>query len=432
MPDVSARASTTLNEICSSLFARRPENEIDIKLDRMYGVLSLLGDPQNTCKVVHIAGTNGKTSTSKYISQMLQALGYSVGRYTSPHLISVLERIEIEGEMVPEERFVAEYERIMPVIERYENEHSEHGKFGFFEIITIIAYALFAAKRLDFAIVEVGLGGSFDATNVSENVALSVITPIGVDHVEFLGSDIESIAREKAGIIKPGVPVIIAPQSANVQAVLDAKISETGTQAKVLEVDSTFGDTYLAQNFALAAKSVQMLVGDAIRSLDLHQMFEGALVPGRLQMVHRTPNVMVDASHNPHGAKALVEALRTLSFTHIVAVVAGFTDKDTKGFLEVLSGVVSEYVFTKNSSPRSHTPESIQAVYGSLRTSSPKPNDRVAEDIPSAIALAEKIVATKFGTSSDQALILITGSVVTAGDALHFFGNNLQPSSKPS
>ncbi|WP_327047090.1 bifunctional folylpolyglutamate synthase/dihydrofolate synthase [Microbispora sp. NBC_01189] len=421
-----------------AIMERGVEWDFDPSLDRIAALMEILGDPQKSYEVVHIAGTNGKTSTARMTEALLRERNLRVGRYTSPHLQSMRERISIDGEPLSEERFTEVYEDIAPYLEMVD---ARVGKLSFFEVLTGMAFAAFADAPVDVAVVETGMGGTFDATNVADGT-VAVITPVALDHTEYLGPDIATIAGEKAGIIKPKATTVLAQQALPAAEVLMRRAAEVGAvvareglEFGVLHRELAMGgqmlqlrglkgvyeDVFLplygahqAANAVGALAAVEALTAgdDPLGDEVVRQGFAQASSPGRLEVVRRGPTVLVDAAHNPAGMEATVDALtESFGFTRLVAVVAVMADKDVETILDLLEPVTEEIVVTRNSSPRSLSPDDLavraQAVFGPDRVHI---EDRLDDAIDTGIGLADQ--GDERGSG-----VLITGSVVTAGDA---------------
>ncbi|TWP47482.1 bifunctional folylpolyglutamate synthase/dihydrofolate synthase [Lentzea tibetensis] len=405
----------------------------------------VLGDPHTTYPVVHVAGTNGKTSTSRMIDALFTRIGLRTGRYTSPHLQLATERISVDGAPIDPERYVELYRDIEPFVGMVDAKHDV--PMSKFEVLTGMAFAAFADAPVDVAVVETGMGGTWDATNIADG-RIAVITPIGIDHVEYLGGDLAGIAGEKAGIIKAGSVALIAEQPAEAMKVLlervaevDAMVARFGQEFGVVRRDVAVGGQLLtlqglggiydeiflplhgahqAANAALALAAVEAFFGaGADRKLDVDAIREGfALVtsPGRLERVRSTPNVFVDAAHNPAGARALASALDSeFGFRKLVAVVGVMAEKDAEGILAALEPVVHEVVLTTNSSPRAMDPDVLAGIaipiFGEDRiVVQPRLDDAIEE----AIRLTEEELS--------GGGVIVTGSVVTAGEARALFG----------
>ncbi|HEY8471427.1 MAG TPA: folylpolyglutamate synthase/dihydrofolate synthase family protein [Natronosporangium sp.] len=414
-------------------------------LSRIEELLDALGSPQRAYPSIHITGTNGKTSTAIMVDALLQAHGLRTGRYTSPHLETVRERICLAGEPVDEERFVATYQEVAPVAELLDARNPE--SLTYFDMTTAMAFAAFADAPVDVAVVEVGLGGAEDSTNVLQ-AGLCVVTPIGLDHTTWLGDTISDIAYAKAGIIHNGATVVTATQvddaarpllerCAEVGATIAREGSEFGVLRRTLAVGGQLlslqglGETYdeiflplhgphQAQNAAVALATAEAFLGASAngKALDADLVREGfaaVRVPGRLERVRTAPTVLLDAAHNPHGMAATVTALsEEFSFRRLVAVVAMFEDKDVAGVLELLEPVVDAVIATRNSGSRSMPAARLGAIareiFGEERVSVVP---ALPDAIETAVTLAEADLVDELGGFG----VLITGSVVTVADA---------------
>ncbi|MBB6119057.1 glutamate ligase domain-containing protein [Nocardiopsis algeriensis] len=440
-----AGADERYAEVTAEILARAPETDIDPRLDRVRTLLDLLGDPHRNFRVIHVTGTNGKTSTARMIDALVRARGLRVGRYTSPHLRTVRERIVVDGQPVSQERFVAAYDDIRPYIAMADEMND--APLSFFEILTVMAYTVFADAPVDVAVVEVGMGGRWDATNVVDG-DVAVVTPIGIDHTEYLPDTVEGIAEEKAGIIKPGSVAVLAQQPLAAAEVLmrsaadtGARVAREGMEFGVLSRDvavggqqfavkgltGTYENLFLplfgahqAGNAAVALAAVEAFaaVGEDDTGLDpaiVGEALAGVDSPGRLEVVRTSPTVVADAAHNPAGMAATVAAMEeAFSFSKLVGVVAIMADKDVEGILDPLEPLLDEVVVTRNSSPRSLDPDRLAElaarIFGEDRV---HVAPRLDDAIDRAVGLAED--GTEFGGAG----VLVTGSVVTAGDAVH-------------
>jgi dihydrofolate synthase/folylpolyglutamate synthase len=422
-----------------AILERGVEWDFEPTLDRIAALLDLLGSPQRAYPVIHIAGTNGKTSTARLTEALLKERNLRVGRFTSPHLVSMRERITVDGEPLSEERFAQVYEEIIPYVELAD---TQGRRIQFFELLTAMAFAAFADTPVDVAVIETGMGGSWDATNVADGT-VCVITPISLDHTDRLGPDIPSIAGEKAGIIKPGATAILAQQelaaaevlmrrSAEVGAVVAREGLEFGVMSREVAIGGqlltlrglkgVYDEVYLplygahqAGNAACALAAVEALTGgdDPLDADLVRQAFAQASSPGRMEVVRRTPTVVIDAAHNPGGMQATLEGLHeAFDFAKVIGVVAVMRDKDVEGLLELLEPIVDEIIVTRNSSPRSLTADELAAlaepIFGEERV---HVEDRLDDAIDKGIGIAD--AEGEFSGTG----VLITGSVVTAGDA---------------
>jgi dihydrofolate synthase/folylpolyglutamate synthase len=438
-----------LRQVESELNTRWPETKIEPTLRRIAALVDVLGEPQTSYPVLHVAGTNGKTSVTRMIDALLTRIGLRVGRFTSPHLQIVTERIALDGVPITPARYVEVYRDIEPYIAMIDR--GSEVPMSKFEVLTGMAFAAFADAPVDVAVLEVGLGGGWDATNVA-NAKVAVVTPIEVDHVEFLGSEITGIAREKAGVIKPGSIALLAEQRPEVAEVLlrrtvevDATVARAGLEFGVLRRDVAVGgqvvklqglggayeDIFLplhgphqAENAALALAAVEAFFGaGAQRMLDgeaIREGFASVVVPGRLERVRSSPSVFVDAAHNPHGAQALAAALDAdFGFRNLVGVVGIMKDKDARGILSALEPVFHELVVTTNSSERAMDPGELEdianEIFGSDRV---EVRPRLDDAVDAALTLAE----ADAGDVLSGVGVVVTGSVVTAGEARAMFG----------
>ena len=434
-----------VEEIYQQIIARVPEHQVQPTLDRVIETLDILGDPQNSYPSVHITGTNGKTSTTRMIDALLGAFGVRTGRFTSPHLVDVRERITIEGDSISPDEFVRTWEDIAPYIEMVDRAHAETDgtKLSFFEVFTVMAFAAFADHPVDAAVVEVGMGGRWDATNVID-AGVGVIMPIAIDHEKWLGSTIREIAEEKAGIIKPGQIVIVAKQQEEALRVIEERAAQVdaivrlegrdyevldrhlGVGGQMITVRTPaavyedvfvplFGD-YQASNAAAAIAAVEAFMGG--RALDAKVVEAGMLSatsPGRLQVVRHSPTIIVDAAHNPAGAHTLGESIsEAFDFERVVGVYSAMGDKDIEGVLGEVEPYLDSIVITQMPGPRAKPAEEIaqiaREVFGSDRVD-------VQEDILEAIA-----TAVNLGESGEESApatgVVVFGSVLLAGEVL--------------
>ncbi|CAJ1581598.1 bifunctional tetrahydrofolate synthase/dihydrofolate synthase [[Mycobacterium] wendilense] len=470
MTDPTPDEVAALLQVEHLLDQRWPETKIEPSTARISALLELLGSPQLSYPCIHVAGTNGKTSVARIIDALLTALHRRTGRTTSPHLQSAVERIAIDGKPISPALYVDTYRELEPFIQLVDQQ-SEGGALGQpgppmskFEVLTAMAFAAFADAPVDIAVVEVGLGGRWDATNVI-NAPVAVLTPIEVDHAEFLGTDIAGIAREKAGVIKRQpddlVPIdtvaVIAEQQPEVMEVLlaqaieaDAAVAREGSEFAVLSWQVAVGGQLLelqglggvypevflplhgahqAHNAVVALAAVEAFFGaGADRQLDVDAVragFAAVASPGRLERMRSAPTVFIDAAHNPAGASALTAALaEEFDFRHLVGVIAVMGDKDVDGILAALEPAFDQIVVTHNGSPRGMDVADLalraEARFGPERVI-------VAATLPDAI---ETATAVAEDAGADAAMsgtgIVITGSVVTAGAARTLFGREPQ------
>lgn len=456
--EVSAEELRALAEVEEELNERWPETKIEPSLDRIEMLMDLLGHPERSFDVIHIAGTNGKSSTARMVDSLLRAFHRRVGLVTSPHLQRVTERIGIDGQPIHPRDYVRIWHEIKPFVEMVDAQSAV--PMSKFEVLVGLSYAAFADAPVDVAVVEVGLGGRWDATNVV-NADVSVITPVGLDHTDYLGDTLAEIAGEKAGIIKPrenaddpltpneNIVVIaeqdpeamrvILQQAVDVEAgvarsgsefaALESRIAVGGQQVNIQGLGGLYEDIFLplhgehqAKNAAVALAAVEAFFGaSAGHPLDVATVRNGfaqAISPGRLERVRTSPTTFIDAAHNPHGAKALGAALdRDFDFARLIGVLSIFADKDSTGILTALEPYLTEVVITQNSSPRAldayDLAETARDIFGEERV-------HVADNLPGAYAQAVELAEDAEVQSGSG--IIITGSVVTAGDARAMFG----------
>jgi dihydrofolate synthase/folylpolyglutamate synthase len=441
-----------LRQIASEIFGRRGEGHVNPSNERMQALVHLLGDPQHNYRAIHITGTNGKTSTARMIDELLRGFGLRTGRYTSPHLSSVTERIVIDGQPVSDRTFVEGYRELAPYLELIDGQFDV--PLSFFEIVTALAYSIFADAPVDVAVVEVGLGGAWDNTNVIDG-EVAVVTPIGLDHMQYLGDTIARIAAEKAGIIKPHAVAILAAQPPEAAAELlrrtidvEASVAREGLEFGVVERRVAVGGQFMtlqglggvydeiflplhgahqAQNAACALAAVEAFFGAGGESglIDaevVRAAFASVRSPGRLEPIRSAPTVLLDAAHNPAGMTAMLTAVaEAFQFRRLVAVVAVMADKDVTGMLELLDPAVDEIVVTQNSAERGLSADELGAaavpIFGAERVTV---EPRLDDALEAAVRLAED--------TGDDALagvgVLVTGSVVTVGEARVLLGGS--------
>jgi len=442
-----------MREVEEAILARTPEHDLEPSLDRIQAVMELLGDPQRTYPSIHITGTNGKTSTARIIEAILRETGLKTGRFTSPHLHSIRERVSIAGEPISEEAFIRAYDEVIPFIEMVDAQSAQTGapQMTYFEVVVALAYAAFADAPIDIAIVEVGMGGAWDATNVID-ADVAVITPVDIDHTRFLGTTPEEIADEKVGIIKPGAVVVSALQPhEDVWEIIRARAGEVDARlvgegvdfgiltrevavgGQLLSLRGLAGDyenlvlslwgAHQAQNTAVAVAAVEAFLGGGTQLID-HGVLTAALLavesPGRLEIVRRSPTVLVDAAHNPHGMAALREAMSdSFTFTRLVGVVAIFADKDAAEMLEILEPVLDHVVVTRTASSRATPPETLgqlaAEIFGDHRVT-------VVRDLPDALDVAAGLADESGEGGGVGGGVLATGSVVTAAEVRMLLG----------
>ncbi|MEC4014850.1 bifunctional tetrahydrofolate synthase/dihydrofolate synthase [Streptomyces sp. H27-D2] len=446
-----------LREVETELAQRWPETKLEPSLTRIAALMDILGEPQRAYPSIHITGTNGKTSTARMVEALLRGFELRTGRYTSPHVQSVTERISLDGVPIEAERFIETYQDIKPYIEMVDGQQ-EH-RLSFFEVLTGMAYAAFADAPVDVAVVEVGMGGSWDATNVID-AAVAVVTPISLDHTERLGGTTEQIAVEKAGIVKPltspagggGATVVMAQQPVDAASVLlrravevDATVAREGMEFGVIGREVAVGGqlmtlrglggeytdiflplhgAHMAHNAAVALAAVEAFFGigsEHNRSLDIDTVrtaFASVVSPGRLEVVRRSPSIILDAAHNPAGARAAAEAIsEAFDFNRLIGVVGASAGKDIRGVLEAFEPIFTEVVVTRNASHRAMDADDLAAVavevFGQDRV---QVEPRLDDALEAALTLAEQ-EGELSGTG-----VLVTGSVITVGEARLLLG----------
>ncbi len=453
MTDPEARPAETVAEAEDALLSRWPETRLEPSLDRIQAFTELLGDPQRAYRSIHLTGTNGKTSTSRMIDALLRGLELRTGRFTSPHVEKMSERISIDGEPLDDEAFVRAFNDIAPYTHLVDQ--AEDHPLSFFETVVGMAYAAFADAPVDVAVVEVGMGGSWDATNVID-ADVAVVTPISIDHANYLGGTAVEIAREKSGIIKPGAVAILAQQSADVAAVLLERAAEVGatvareglefgvvTRApavggQVITLQGLRGrydDLFLplygahqAQNAAAALAAVEAFVGagsgagqdEPLGDDIVRAAFAEVTSPGRLEVVRRSPTIVLDAAHNPHGAEAAAAAIEdSFQFEPLVGVIGVMGDKDAEGLLAAFEPLLSHVVVTQNSTDRSMRADQLaviaREVFGEDRVS-------VVPILGDAIDAAAALAESDSNDALSSGAVLVTGSVVTVGEARALLG----------
>jgi dihydrofolate synthase/folylpolyglutamate synthase len=428
-----------IDAIEQALLKRWPETRIAPTLERISALVDALGSPQLTYPTIHIGGTNGKTTTSRMIDSLLFEMGLRTGRFTSPHLETYRERISINGQPIDPKALIFSYNDIAAYLDFIDSKFDN--PISFFEAMTALAFAAFAEHPIDVGVIEVGMGGEWDATNVVD-ADVSVIMPIDLDHTEYLGSTIAEIAKTKAGIIKEGGFVVLAQQKPEAAVELLKRAAEVGAdiaregveyviESRTLAVGGqlltiktpkdTYEDIFLplhgkhqASNAAAALVAVEAFFGE--QELDYEAVLAGfanVQSPGRCEVLHRDPTIIIDAAHNPHGAKALTETIQSeFTFDEVIGIFAAMGDKDVEGALVELEKVMDSVIVTKNSSPRSMPVVDVEAIASRIFGA-----DRVfaADTLEAAI---EKAIKDSVRPLSEDTLgILITGSVVTVGEA---------------
>ncbi|MGP9781063.1 dihydrofolate synthase [Arthrobacter sp. MYb211] len=437
-----------LERVYAQLLARAPENKIEPRMEPMFRAMEILGEPQKSSPVIHITGTNGKTSTARMIESLLQAHDIRTGRYSSPHLVKVTERISIDGEPVADETFVRVWDEISPFLELVDAELSERGenRLTYFEAVTILAFAIFAEVPVEVVVLEVGLGGITDATNVAD-AEVSVITPISLDHTDLLGDTPGLIAEEKIGILKPGGYLVSAVQPVDAADVLLAKVRELevpvafesldfkliertmGVGGQVLAIEgqaARYDEIYLplygahqAQNAVVALAAVEAFLGGGERELNIELVrngFAATTSPGRLELVRSAPSVLVDAGHNTDGLKASAEAIKeSFGFSRLVLMVGILREKDAEAMLYTLreeyGDLVDDLCLTQSSSPRAIPAGELATL--AVDAGWPEEDLHVTENLEDAV---EWCVGRAEAGDDLAGGVLVTGSITLVGE----------------
>ena len=416
------------SDAVSRLNARQPEHMPGPSLDRIREVAGLLDEPQLTYPSIHITGTNGKTTAARVAASVACAHGITVGLYTSPHLLSVTERLSICGQDITEAEFAREWEHLEPFLQLVDGRG--FGEVTYFEAVTALAYLWFADKPVGLGVFEVGLGGTWDATNLVDG-EIAVVTPIGMDHVAELGPTLEDIAGEKAGILKPGATAVFREQDNAAAAVLAGRAAEVGStslwegedwevEERLLAVGgqafrlrglhATYEDLYLplfgdyaVHNAAAGIVAVEALTGQPLHDDTLREGLAVVQSPGRLEIAALEPSVILDGAHNPAGAAALAEAMReSFRWQRLHLVLALSANKDLAGICAPLAPLADEAYVARNDSVRSADPDAVAAALG-------RPAARFG-------SVAEALAAAR--AAADPAdVVLVTGSLFTVADA---------------
>jgi dihydrofolate synthase/folylpolyglutamate synthase len=443
----------SVESVYAELLGRAPENKMEPRLAPLFRAMDVLGEPNKAYPIIHVTGTNGKTSTARMIESVLRAHGLSTGRYTSPHLSKVTERISIDGQPVSDETFVRIWDEIRPYLQIVDGELEAEGqpRLTYFECLTILGFAIFADQPVNVAVIEVGLGGITDATNVGDG-QVSVVTPISLDHTDLLGDTTEEIAYEKAGIIKPGGYLISAAQPLDAAQVLLEKAKEVGVpfrfegvefgvEARTVAVGGQMvtiqgiagrypdllvplHGAHQAQNAAVAVAALEAFFGgEKELGFDvLQEGFAAATSPGRLEVVRTAPTIVVDAAHNPDGIKASAAALQeAFTFTRLVPVVGVLKEKDAEEVLrqlkESLGDTAEEYCFTQSNSPRAVPAAELAELAIDLGFG--EDNVHVEEKLDDALEWAVERAEANEDLSG---AVLVTGSITLVAEARILLG----------
>ena len=427
--------------VLEKLLLRIPENKIRPRLEPTRRAVELLGDPQRSYKVIHVTGTNGKTSTTRFIERILREHGLRTGRFTSPHLVRLNERMALDGEPVSDEQLISVYSDIEPILEFVDQELAAAGEnpLTFFEALAVLGFAVFADAPVDVLVLEVGMGGAWDSTNVADG-DVAVFTPIGLDHMERLGNTLEEIAGTKSGIIKPGSVVVSSVQDPEVLAVLenaakqsaeafklegrDFGVSEsvpssTGQSVSISGLASSYGPyqapvfgSHQGQNIAVAVAAVEAFLGGGqipIADDILRSAISDVSSPGRLQLIRTEPNLLLDGAHNPAGAAILAAALRAeFSDKPLVGVLAVLADKDARGLFSNLAGVFDSVIVTESSSPRSMPVAELEIVA----------REGLGQEVQSVSDFKSALELAKQRASEIDGTVVVSGSITLVGDVI--------------
>lgn len=427
--------------VLDQLLKRIPENKVRPRLEPTKRAVELLGDPQTSYRVIHITGTNGKTSTTRFIERILREHGLKTGRFTSPHLVRLNERIAINGEPVSDEQLLTVYSDIEPILEFVDQELVQQGEnpLTFFEALAVLGFAVFADAPVDVLVLEVGMGGEWDSTNVADG-DVAVFTPIGLDHMDRLGNTIEEIAKTKSGIIKSGAIVVSSQQSEQVQKVLEVAAKSRaekflvegrdfsvadyiqtatgqdlviqGLAGKYLRMSAPVFGLHQAQNLAVAIAAVEAFLGGGEVQIPddiLRSALADVSSPGRLQLVQTDPPILLDGAHNPAGAQILARALKAqFNEKPLVGLMAVLAEKDGSGLLAELSGIFESAYVTASSSPRAMTNLELETLS----------RERLSAPVFSISDFKLAFQAAKERAIAINGVVLVTGSITLVGDIL--------------
>ena len=418
---------------------RLAHNAANYDLRRVDELLARLGNPQLKARSVHITGTNGKGSTAAMVASALAVAGYTTGLYTSPHLHTWRERVRVDGELISEEEFVSVVERLKPEVEVV-NDKATYGRLTTFEILTALAFDYFRLKEADFQVLEVGMGGKFDATSVI-TPEVSIITSISLDHMEVLGSSLAEITAEKAAIIKPGGIVVTSPQPDEVSRVIEETCLNCGAREVRVGRDVTWQSMgfdsgrqllrvqgrldsyelsipllghYQLENAAVAVAALEALADKGF-NVSCDSITDGLAQvkwPGRLQILGHHPLLVVDGAHNPDAARKLKQSLgRYFEFDRAILVIGTSSDKDMAGVVSELASLFDKVIATRSNHPRTMAPESIAAEFGRHGVET-----QVAENVPGALSLA-------LAQAGHKDLVCVAGSLFVVAEAIEHMSN---------
>ncbi|MGO1590862.1 MAG: bifunctional folylpolyglutamate synthase/dihydrofolate synthase [Ancrocorticia sp.] len=442
-------ADLDVDRIYREILTRAPEHKVQPSLDRVRDCLDLMGNPEKTFRAIHITGTNGKSSTARMVEALVRERGLRTGRFTSPHLTTVRERIAIDGTAISRDAFIQAWEDVQPFIEMVDAASARTGgpRMSFFEVFTVMAYAAFAAAPIDVAVVEVGMGGLWDATNVID-ADVAVLCPVAMDHERWLGSTLEGIAHEKLGIVKEGCTFVCAQQSDIVAEMamerakeVHAQLLIAGPQMHVISRETAVGGQlisvqtpsaryediplglrgdYQADNAVLAITAVEAFFGGkALDGLVVEHALMAVSSPGRLEVVRSSPTVVVDAAHNPHGAQATARALDEYYPGRRVGVIAMMADKDVEGYLGQMEPALAELVVTGMPTERAMPSDNLELIARKVFGS-----DRVhrEDDLLAAIDMAAGLAESDDSEPMTSPIVLVTGSIQLVAETRTLMG----------
>ncbi|GAA2831022.1 dihydrofolate synthase/folylpolyglutamate synthase [Leucobacter komagatae] len=435
--------SGTAAKVYEELLTRVGEANPRPRIEPVRRLAELAGSPQLSYPVIQVAGTNGKTSTSRAIESLLRAHGLRTGLFTSPHLVDFTERFQIDGQPIAEAALAEAWDELRLPLQLVDSEleGAGHGRITFFEALAVLAFVAFADAPVEVAVIEVGMGGEWDATNIVD-AQVAVFTPIGLDHTEHLGPDTQTIAHTKSLIMKAGSTAVTAEQdvdalgeladtAANLGVRLYAqgrdfslaedRLAVGGRQVDVVGItghqyDPAFVPLYgqhQAENATLAIAAVEAFFGGE-RPIPEEVLDEGLgqlTSPGRLQLIGTDPIVYVDAAHNPHGAEALVRAVtESFAFEELAIVTGVLEEKDAHGLLETLAPIAHQVFVTAVDSPRALPVEELAVIAESAIPDTP------IEELASLPLALER--ARSWAGESNSRAVLVVGSVLLAGEAI--------------
>ena len=427
--------------VLEELMKRVPENKIRPRLEPTRRAVELLGDPQRSYRVIHITGTNGKTSTTRFIERILREHGLRTGRFTSPHLLKFTERMAIDGEPVSDEVLYGVYVEIEPILEMVDEElaNQSEARLTFFEALSVLGFAVFADAPVDVLVLEVGMGGAWDSTNVADG-DVAVFTPVGLDHMDRLGNTISEIAETKSGIIKQGALVVTSDQTAEAMKVLNRVASEkaegmfqfgkdfsveshqatsTGQRVTVSGLAGKYGPyqapvfgIHQSANLAVAIAAVEAFLGGGqvpIADDVLRSAVADLSSPGRLQLVRTEPALLLDGAHNPAGAKTLAVSLKSeFSEKPLVGLIAVLSDKDVPGIFRELSGCFERLVVTESSSNRSLEIPALELIA----------SEHSGTKVESVTGAKGALERARMIAREIDGMVVVTGSISLVGDVL--------------